>query len=284
LEGVDLVALDKTGTVTAGDLEVMSGSDEMIRVASGLERFSAHPIARAITREAVDRGIPLPHAEDVKEEAGFGISGSVDGERWEIRSGGSGQVVVLGGSGQRETIRLGDRVREDSRAAVRALRERGLRVVLVTGDVEEVAEHIAGEVGIEEHLASLDPQAKTDWIRARRDEGYTVLFAGDGLNDGPGLAQADVGVAMGTGAASSILVADGVISLPSLQPIVAGFQAGAAARRSIRTNQVRSIGYNVLAVAAAAAGFVNPLVAAILMPLSSGMVIWGASRVEKALG
>jgi P-type E1-E2 ATPase len=132
-------------------------------------------------------------------------------------------------------------------------------------------------------LAGMDPSAKSDWIRARRDEGRRLLFAGDGLNDGPGLAQADVGIAMGTGAASSILVADGVISVPSLRPLLAGFRAAEAARASIRQNQRRSIAYNIGAVAVAAAGLVNPLIAALLMPLSSAMVIWGASRVEKVV-
>ena len=103
------------------------------------------------------------------------------------------------------------------------------------------------------------------------------------MNDGPGLARADVGIAMGTGAASSILVADGVISVPSLRPILAGFRAAQAASVSIRKNQVRSIVYNIGAVTVAAAGLVNPLIAAILMPLSSAMVVWGASRVEKSV-
>ena len=137
--------------------------------------------------------------------------------------------------------------------------------------------------GIGTALGGLDPKEKADWIRSRRDEGRQVLFAGDGMNDGPGLAQADVGIAMGTGAASSILVADGVISVPSLRPIMAGIRAASAANASIRKNQIRSIGYNIAAVTLAAAGFVNPLVAAVLMPLSSGMVMWGASRVEKAV-
>ena len=283
MDSVDLVALDKTGTVTAGDLVVVDAPPEALRIASGLERFSAHPIGRAITKAAVEQGIPLPEAEDVREEAGFGIRGRVDGREWEIRSGGPGRVLIRGENDDGWTITLGDRVRDDSGLAVEEIRASGREIVLVTGDVGESARRMAGEAGIQAWLASLTPADKADWIRGKRDEGRTVLFAGDGLNDGPGLAQADVGVAMGTGAASSILVADGVISVPSLRPLLAGFRAAAAAKRSIRQNQLRSIVYNVGAVAVAAAGFVNPLVAAILMPLSSGMVIWGASRVERAV-
>ncbi|MGW8266863.1 MAG: heavy metal translocating P-type ATPase, partial [Longimicrobiales bacterium] len=283
MEAVDLVALDKTGTVTAGDLVVIDAPPEALRVASGLERFSGHPIARAIVRAAVKEGIPLPDAEEVMEEAGFGIRGRVDGRLWEVRSGGPGKVVVRDEEGEGWTLTLGDRVRDDSRWVVEEVLETGREVILVTGDVQEAAARMAGEAGIERFLASMTPAEKADWIRTHRDEGRTVLFAGDGLNDGPGLAQANVGVAMGTGAASSILVADGVISVPSLRPLLAGFRAAEAARRSIRKNQLRSIAYNIGAVTVAAGGWVNPLIAAILMPLSSGMVIWGASRVDRAV-
>jgi len=129
----------------------------------------------------------------------------------------------------------------------------------------------------------VDPAGKARWVREAQDLGHRVLFAGDGLNDGPALAAADVGVAMGTGAASSVLVADGVISTWSLRPLVTGFRAAAACDRAIRWNQRRSIAYNIVAVAAAAAGWINPLVAAILMPASSAMVIWGSSRVEASM-
>jgi Cu+-exporting ATPase len=283
LADVDTVALDKTGTVTAGALDVVAAGDDDLRVAAGLERYSTHPVALAVVREAAARGIPLPAATEVREEVGVGISGVVDGGRWRIRSGGGGVVVLEGADGHRGLIRLGDSVRPDSADAVRRLEALGVSVVLLTGDHAEAARRIAGHAGIEAVQARMDPEEKSAWVRARRDAGHTVLFAGDGLNDGPALARADVGVAMGTGAASSILTADGVLAAGSILPLATGIEASRACRTAIRWNQGRSVVYNVVAVTAAAAGWVNPLVAAVLMPISSAMVIWGASRVESAV-
>lgn len=280
LADVDTVVLDKTGTVTAGALEVVAAGDADLRVAAGLERYSVHPVAGAVVREAAARGIALPTAGEIREEPGVGVSGTVDGRRWRLRSGGPDVVVLEGDDGHRGLIRLGDSVRPDSGAAVRRLTELGMRVVLLTGDHPDTAARIASGAGIAEAHARVGPEEKAVRVRALRDEGARVLFAGDGLNDGPALAAADVGVAMGSGAAASILTADGVLAAGSLLPLAAGIEASRACRRAIRWNQVRSIAYNVTAVAAAAVGWVNPLVAAVLMPLSSGMVVWGASRVE----
>jgi Cu2+-exporting ATPase len=281
--GVDTVGLDKTGTVTGGELRVAAADDSTLRIAAGLERFSVHPIARAVVNEAVARKIPLPAGEGVREVAGEGISGRVDGIEWRLTGGGPGEVVLHGPAGEAGRIRLGDTVRPDSAQAVRELEARGLDVVLLTGDRPEVAGRIAAEAGVASVRAGVDPVGKSEWVREAQDRGHRVLFAGDGLNDGPALAAADVGVAMGTGAASSVLVADGVISTWSLRPLVTGFRAAAACDRAIRGNQRRSIAYNILAVSAAAAGWINPLVAAILMPASSAMVIWGSSRVEATM-
>ena len=288
LAQVDIVALDKTGTVTGGLPRVISASDEALRIAAGLERFSAHPIARAILAEADHRGIPLPRATQVVETAGSGIRGVVDGRIWSLGAGGreggtAGELIVTADDGARFVMLLGDRVREDAARTVMRLRQEGLRVVLITGDHPDVAAAVAADCGIDEVLARYGPEEKRAWVMARQAEGHRILLAGDGINDGAALAAADVGIAMGTGAAATVLVADGVVAGPGIEPLLAGRRAANAARRAIRTNQRRSIVYNITAVAAAAAGLVNPLVAAVLMPLSSGMVIWGALGVERAM-
>ncbi len=280
LADVDVVAFDKTGTVTAGSVAVLEADDDALRIAAGLERYSTHPIARAIVDEALNREIPLPRGENVHEEVSVGMRGRVDGIHWELASGGPGSLMLTGDGGRTHRIRLGDVIRPDAVTTVRQLRKDGLEVALLTGDHAEVAGRIGAATGIGNVKARCNPEQKVAWIARRQEEGHRVLFAGDGLNDGPALAAADVGIAMGSGAASSVLVADGVIARPSLAPILAARRAALACRRIIRSNQRRSLAYNALAVSAAAAGFINPLVAALLMPLSSGVVIWGALRVE----
>jgi Cu2+-exporting ATPase len=278
---VDVVALDKTGTVTEGAVEIVSASDHDVRVAAGLERYSRHPIAIAIIREAIARGLALPAATDVREEAGTGISGRVDGTPWRLRSGGADVVVLEGQDGYRGLIRIGDRVRDDSRRAVGALRALGAYVALLSGDDAEPTGRIAEAIGASEWWADQSPAEKARRIESWRQEGRMVLLAGDGMNDGPALAAADIGVAMGTGAASSIMTADAVLGVGSIQPLAAGVRVSRVCRDAVRANQIRSVVYNVLAVSAAAAGWVNPLVAAVLMPLSSAMVLAGAGRVER---
>jgi Cu2+-exporting ATPase len=280
LARVGVVALDKTGTATAGALEVVEARDEDIRIASGLERFSIHPVARAITAEATRRGIPIPRGQHVREVPGRGISGVVDGATWQLGPGEPGSVVLEAYGEPPRTIWLGDTLRPDTPDAVRELQGLDLEVVLLTGDRAEVSSRMARASGVEQVISEVDPEAKSRWIRERQRAGQRVLFAGDGINDGPGLAEATVGIAMGTGAASSVLMSDGVVARGSLRALVAGVRAARACRRAIRANQARSILYNTSAVAAAAFGLVNPLVAAVLMPLSSAMVIWGAARVE----
>ncbi len=284
LATVDLVVLDKTGTVTGGVPEVIDADDEVLRLAAGLERNSAHPVARAIVAAARARALPIPLGELVREERGLGLVGDVHGARYIVAGSGPGLIGLWRGEraegapiGQ---IRLADRARPDAARVIEGLNRLGLSVVLLTGDSVEVAARVAGETGLHEVVAGARPQEKAAWIAARRAEGRRVLFVGDGLNDGPALAAADVGVAMGGGAASSVIVADGVITAPALGPILAGVVAARAAAQNVRLSLIWSLSYNAVAVALAAVGLVNPLVAAVLMPLSSGIVVARASRVE----
>lgn len=279
LAEVDVVALDKTGTVTGGTMEILEADDATLRIAAGLERWSLHPIARAIVAEAAGRGIALPEADEVEEVAGKGIRGRVDGREWWLERGAPGHVDLVADDGERKPIRLGDELRSDSADTVRALQALGCEVVLLTGDHADTAATMAERAGISLVHAELSPEDKVGWIRERQALGERVVFVGDGLNDGPALSAADVGIAMGSGAASSILAADGVLATASLAPVPRAGRTARRARRAIRANLIRSLTYNVAAVGAAAAGWVNPLVAAVLMPLSSAMVVWGASRV-----
>lgn len=280
LAKVDTVVLDKTGTLTAGEPVVVEAEDAVLRLAAGLERQSVHPIARAIVAEAARRRIPLPSAEEVREEAGVGIRGWVDGRPWRLVRGRPGEVALWGADGYVGAILLRDVLRADAREAVAELTRLGVDVVLLSGDHAEVAERIGAEAGVTEVVAETGPAGKAEWIAARRASGRTVLFVGDGINDGPALAGADVGIAMGSGAASSLLVADGVVAVDGLRPVAAGLRAGRVVERTVRGNVVRSLVYNTSAVGLALAGVVNPLVAALLMPASSALVIGGALRVD----
>jgi len=288
LADVDMVVLDKTGTVTGGRPEVVSVEDHVLRLAAGLERASIHPVARAILHAASERGIALPEAVGLTEVPGVGVSGVIDGRALAIRTAGPGRVQVVEAVDPRAPaavvvgeIVLADAVRSDSRRAVSSLRALGVDVALLTGDHAAVADRIGREAGIDIVVAGVTPDDKAAWIRARQQTGRTVLFVGDGLNDGPGLAVADVGVAMGSGAASSVLVADAVVATASVGPVVAGLRAARAAKVAVAANLRRSLLYNAVAVTAAVLGYVNPLVAAISMPLSSAMVIVGALAVER---
>ncbi|MFT4974261.1 MAG: Cu2+-exporting ATPase [Myxococcota bacterium] len=282
LAGIDTVALDKTGTITGGRPEVVRADDATLRVAAGLERASSHPVARAILDEAARRGVALPPVTDAREQIGEGVEGTIDGRRWRIRSGGPGRLALEADDGTvAGEIELRDVVRPDAARAVARLRASGLRVVLLTGDHPDVAQRIAAEVGIDEVIAGSRPEDKADWVVARQAEGCSVLFVGDGLNDGPALAEAAVGVAMGAGAASSVQVADAVVASDRLGPLLAGLSAARASKRATQRGLRRAIVYNIVAVIGAMLGWINPLVAAILMPLSSGAVIAGALAVER---
>jgi Cu2+-exporting ATPase len=273
LARADVVVLDKTGTLSAGTLAVTDASDEALRVAAGLERHSAHPIARAIVDAARSRGIPLPRASLVVETAGVGVSGVVDGVRHRVASAppeAGAHVVEVAGVGR---ISLRDRLRADARDAIGALERAGLDVILLTGDRASTAARYAAGAGIARVVAEAKPLDKVAEIERLQQLGHTVLFVGDGLNDGPALRRADVGIAMGSGAASAILAAHGVMLGEKLAPLANGIATARSTTHVIRTTIRRSVIYNASATLLALCGLVNPLVAAILMPISSAAVL-----------
>ncbi len=280
LAGVDTVVFDKTGTLTGGVPEVVEASDGVLRVAAGLERQSRHPIARAIVAEAARRGIPLPSPRAVLERPGVGLTGEVDGHRYQLGRGDRG-VELRDSNGVIGVIVLADRVRDDARATVTRLRALGVQVALSSGDRAEVVTRVAAAVGIDDATGDADPEAKAAAIAARVSSGRRVAFVGDGINDGPALAAASVGVAMGSGAAASVQVADAVQVGEGLGGLVAGIELARRAQAAIVASSRRSIAYNLVAVSLAAFGLVNPLVAAALMPLSSAMVVYTAHRIGR---
>ena len=280
LGGIDQVMVDKTGTVTEGKPQVIDASDGALQLAAAIERGSSHPIARAILAEARQRGLALLPAREIHEVAGVGISGVVDGRTIEVGRGLTGVAVRANGELIGEIL-LKDRLRADTVAVLRTISQ---PISLLTGDTERAANEFQRQVtaaGLRVSVAAgMSPESKARWIELARTNGSHVLYVGDGLNDAAALQAADVGVAMSSGAEATVLAADIVVLRPSLQPVRDAIRVGVLTRQALRRNGALSIVYNVSAVTAAAFGYVDPLVAAILMPVSSLMVIVGALSIE----
>lgn len=281
LAEANTVVFDKTGTLTEGQPAVESADDDVLRVAAGLERQSRHPIARAIVAEAARRGIPLPSPARVVEVPGVGIHGEVDGRAYALGQCPDG-VELRSDRGVVGQLRLADRPRPGAGAAVAALRALGLEVELLSGDDEAVARQVGHALDIVVSRGRADPEAKAGRVAELVAAGRRVVFVGDGINDGPALAAASVGVAMGSGAAASVQVADAVLVSGGLEGLVAGVRVARRARAVVATSSRRAIAYNVVAVTLAAAGLVNPLLAALSMPLSSLLVVWTARRAGES--
>jgi P-type Cu2+ transporter len=282
-----LLAFDKTGTLTEerpepGPLRLTPFGDELgeqriLILAAAAARSSLHPVAQAVVEAARLRGIEeLPLATDLHEEAGRGLEARVDGHI--VRIGRPGATVELDGR-RAGRLQLSDRIRPDAAPVVRELTRQGLAVALLSGDLPDRAEALAAAVGIAEVHGGMRPEQKAAWIAARSDQ--QVTFVGDGLNDAEALAVAHVGLAMGHGVDLSVEAADGALLRRRLDPLVSGIQLGRELRRILVQNVSLSLLYNAAAVAAAAAGLVSPLVAAVLMPFSSILVVSNASRLAR---
>ena len=318
LERVDTLVVDKTGTLTEGKPQLVSvtpvgdaSEETVLALAASLERASEHPLAEAIVRGAEERGLALSEVRDFQSHTGLGVSGEVGGCRVTL---GNRQLMADQGldpgdlAARAETLReegqtvmfvaadgelvglvgVADPIKATTGEAIRLLKRAGVRVVMLTGDSLTTAQAVARELGLDEVHADVLPEQKTELIRRLQDEGHTVAMAGDGVNDAPALAQAHVGIAMGTGADVAMESAGVTLVKGDLRGIVRARRLSQATMRNIRQNLFFAFVYNGLGVPVAAGVLypvfgllLNPMIAAAAMSLSSVSVIANALRLRR---
>jgi len=319
IERVDTVVVDKTGTLTEGRPRLValeptgqSSRRAILRIAASVERASEHPLGAALLAAAQAEGVETDSPAMFASKTGRGILGVVDGhrvlignrrlmqesgvpvehlvEREEALAAPGRSVIYLAVDGRVEAVMaLADPITESSRQAVRELRRAGIRIVMLTGDNAATAQAVARELGIEEVKAELMPADKLEEVRRLQAEGRWVAMAGDGINDAPALAQANVGIAMGTGADVAMEAAPVTLVKGDLRGILRVLRLGQATMRTIRQNLVLAFAYNLLAVPAAAGALypffgwlLSPVIAAAAMTFSSVSVILNALRLNRA--
>ncbi|MFC0634626.1 heavy metal translocating P-type ATPase [Brevundimonas balnearis] len=317
LQGVEVVAFDKTGTLTEGrpeltDLTVAEGfiEDEVLSLVAGLETRSEHPIARAIIQAAEAQGLPVPDPDTFSSRPGFGAEGRVGGRFVQVGadrlmlglgldlSAFADQAQWLGEEGKSPLyaaidgrlaaiIAVADPIKATTSAAIAALHALGLKVAMVTGDNRRTAEAVARRLGIDEVRAEVLPDGKVEAVRALQTGGRRVAFVGDGVNDAPALAAADVGLAVGGGTDVAIESADVVLTGGDLRGAVNAVALSRATMRNIRQNLVWAFGYNVVLIPVAAGllfpvfgWLLSPMLAAGAMALSSVSVLTNALRLR----
>lgn len=306
IHSIDTVVFDKTGTLTVGQLTVSAvttidgrASEEILALAAAVEAASEHAVATAIVAASPE---PAP-VTDFVAVAGCGVSGLVDTHRvevgkpsWITRSMQSAAILEtaqLQGESRGETVvfvsvdgiacaavSIADTIKDSAAEAASALRSRGLRTILVTGDNQAAGEAVAAQVGIETTIANVLPEGKVDVIQELRGKGHTVAMIGDGINDGPALACADLGLAIGRGTDVAIGAADIILVRDNLDSVPQALDLAGATIRTIRANMVWAFGYNVAAIPIAAAGLLNPLIAGAAMAFSSFFVVSNSLRLR----
>jgi P-type Cu+ transporter len=319
MEKVDTLVVDKTGTLTEGKprlttVVALGGltENELLRLVASLERASEHPLAAAIVKGAEDRGLPLVAVGDFASETGRGVAGTVDGKRLAVgnhalfaslgidpnglperadalRREGQG-VMMVGVDGiAAGLVAVADPIKHNAREALAALRDDGIRIVMLTGDSGATAQAVARQLGIDDVVAEVLPDQKVSVIKSLQDAGRFVAMAGDGINDAPALAQAHIGIAMGTGTDVAMESAAVTLVKGDLQGIVRARRLSRATMRNIRQNLFFAFVFNALAVPIAAGVLypftgllLNPMIASAAMSLSSVTVVTNALRLRSA--
>jgi P-type Cu+ transporter len=315
LNEVDTLVIDKTGTLTEGKpkltkITLSDGFDEatVLQMVASLEKNSEHPLATAVVRAAQERGLKLTEPTSFESEPGGGAQASIEGHQVIVGNAsyfkklGLADAAGLNGDASGTTsvrvaidgkpaavFQFEDQLRSSAAKAVEALRRRNVKIVLATGDTESAARTIAAKVGIDEVHASLLPKDKADLVKELQSKGAKVAMAGDGNNDAPALAQADVGIAIATGTDLAVHSAALVLLETDLNAIVRAFSISQAMVQNVRENLFLAFAYNIVAVPVAAgilypiSGMVlNPMMAAAAMSISSVAVILNALRLKSA--
>jgi len=305
LDGADTLLVDKTGTLTTGHPEVVAiepapdfTSHELLRLTAAAESSSEHPLARAIVASARSRGLTLPPATDFSAQVGSGVTATVEGRmvsvgrapvHVQIKDHPAATLVAVKIAGvDAGLIALADTIKSTTPDAIKGLQSLGLKIYMVTGDRVAVAQTVADELGLDGYHAGVTPADKQDLVRQHQKRGQHVIFAGDGINDAPALAAADVGIAMGTGTDIAMNSAGLVLVKGELTALVRAVQLSRLTLRNIRQNLFFAFFYNGLGLPVAAGVFyplfgwlLNPMFAGAAMSLSSISVVLNALRLRR---
>ena len=316
--GLDTVIFDKTGTLTLGEFRVVEmavadgmGEEEALRIAAGVESGSEHPIARGIVKTAEDRGMEIPVADDFRALTGRGVAASVDGVEYHMGgpallkeeevtvpdrlqdaaegAAGRGQAVIyLLREGEAvAAFAVADAIREESREAIRSLHDRGIQVAMLTGDARAVAHAVATELGIDLVFAEVLPDQKASKVRELQEQGRKVAMVGDGVNDAPALATADIGIAIGAGTAVAVEAGHIVLVRSDPRDIPRIITLSHATYRKMVQNLWWAAGYNIVAIPLAAGVLapwgilLTPAVGAVLMSASTIIVAANAQLLKR---